>query len=84
VIDEGETGYLVAADDSCALTQRLESLARDRHRLAEMAVAARRSFLARPRWRDTAATIEAYLEDVWIERRARRRRRAEAVTSVEG
>jgi glycosyltransferase involved in cell wall biosynthesis len=47
VVDEGETGFLVAPHDTAALAERLETLARDPSRRAAMGAAGRQRVLER-------------------------------------
>jgi glycosyltransferase involved in cell wall biosynthesis len=61
LVREAENGYLIAPGDAQTLAQRIQQLAKDRGRLAEMGIAARRTWEAHPTWEETTAAIEAYL-----------------------
>jgi len=60
----GENGYLVDPDDDEALADRLESLAADRERLAEMGVEALHTAETHPTWAETTDEIRGFLRSV--------------------
>lgn len=61
VIDHGQTGYLIAPDDSQSLAGYLQSLAEDRDLLKRLSLNARRRYLRQPAWTDTAKNIRDFL-----------------------
>lgn len=61
IVTDGETGVLVAPDDSGAVAEALRALARDRDRLARMGRAARRRYERQPGWDETAAAVDAFV-----------------------
>jgi glycosyltransferase involved in cell wall biosynthesis len=61
IICDGENGFLVSPNDANALATRIETLARDRKRLAQMGLAARRRFLAHPTWDESMEQIRQKL-----------------------
>jgi len=58
----GQNGFLLQPDDAGGLACLLAKLEQDRHRLAQLSLAARASFLAHPRWDETGERIRAFLE----------------------
>ena len=77
-ISHGENGYLLAPSDQSGLGLLLTELHQDRKRLEEMARAAQATYLSRPRWQDSIATIETFLLELIDCRRQNR-----AATKVE-
>lgn len=61
-VRDGVNGFLVDPDDHQLMTQRLELLATDRHRLETMGLAARDTYQRLPTWDDTGAAVTAFLE----------------------
>ncbi len=61
LISNGVEGYLVAPGDVTTLTDRLQHLHRDRQRLAQMGMAARRRFDRHPTWAESTAKIRQFL-----------------------
>ncbi len=61
IIDQGQTGYIIAPDDSETLTKHLQSLAEDRHLLTRLSLNARMRFLRQPSWTDMAKNIRDFL-----------------------
>ncbi len=61
VITDGRDGFLVAADDVWALAGRIQSLADNRKRLAEMGCSALATYRSRPTWDDCGSAIYAFL-----------------------
>ena len=61
VIEHGETGYLIAPDDSDSLAKYLQSLAEDRGSLTRLSLNARERYLRQPAWTETAKNIRAFL-----------------------
>jgi glycosyltransferase involved in cell wall biosynthesis len=70
IIDDGETGYLVPADDPVMLAERLAGLAKDRHLLARMSLHASERFRVQPTWNETAGVIREFLQSVLTQPRA--------------
>jgi len=64
VVTDGETGVLVAPDDSAAVAGAIEALAGDRDRLAAIGRAARRRYEAHPDWDETTARVRGLLAEV--------------------
>ncbi|QAU11963.1 glycosyltransferase [Halorubrum sp. BOL3-1] len=60
-VRDGESGLLASPDDPCAVARALRDLD-DRDRLAEMGVAARRDYEARPGWPETLDRVVDFLE----------------------
>lgn len=65
IISNGVNGYLVPPHDPTTLAERLQSLAADREKLAQMSSAAHEQFLTRPTWNDSMARVRQTLMD-WI------------------
>jgi glycosyltransferase involved in cell wall biosynthesis len=63
-VRHGENGFLVDASDAPALAVHLTSLSADRQQLIHMALAARNTYLAHPRWEDSGAAIHAFLSNL--------------------
>ena len=61
VIDHGQTGYLIAPDDSQSLAKYLQSLAEDRGLLTRLSLNARRRYFRQPALTDTAKNIRDFL-----------------------
>jgi len=61
IIEHGQTGYLVALDDSRALAEHIRSLAEDRGTLIRLSLNARRRYLHQPSWTETAKNIRDFL-----------------------
>lgn len=61
VIDQGQTGYLIAPDDSQSLAKHLQSLAEDRDLLTRLSLNARMRYLRQPAWADSAKNIREFL-----------------------
>jgi glycosyltransferase involved in cell wall biosynthesis len=61
VIDQGQTGYLIAPDDNKALAKHLQSLAEDRNLRTRLSLNALRRYLRQPSWTDTAKNIRDFL-----------------------
>jgi glycosyltransferase involved in cell wall biosynthesis len=55
-------GYLIPPQASQALAEHLVGLSRDRLRLREMSLAARRRYQAQPTWNQTAGQIRGFLQ----------------------
>ena len=64
-ITDGVNGYLVPPNDPATLAERLQTLAADRSKLAQMSLAARESYLVHPDWEDNMARVRQTLLD-WI------------------
>jgi glycosyltransferase involved in cell wall biosynthesis len=65
IITDGVNGYLVPPNDPATLADRLQSLATDRAKLAQMSLSAHERFLARPRWDDNMARVRQTLLE-WV------------------
>lgn len=61
IITDGVNGYLIAPNDAAGLAARLEQLACNRARLAQMSVAAHERFLAHPTWQTSLTQIRNFL-----------------------
>ena len=61
IIEHGQTGYLIAPDDSRALAEHLQSLAEDRGALTRLSLNARARYLRQPSWTETAKSIRDFL-----------------------
>ncbi|MBI5353414.1 MAG: glycosyltransferase family 4 protein [Chloroflexi bacterium] len=61
IIADGETGYLIAPDDSKMLAERISLLANDRSLLAKMSINAARRYSQQPKWEQTASQIREFL-----------------------
>lgn len=64
LVTPGVEGYLIPPEDANALGAALLELQRDRRRLAEMGLAARRRYLAHPTWSHSAAQVRSFLQDL--------------------
>jgi glycosyltransferase involved in cell wall biosynthesis len=64
IVTDGETGALVAPEDSAAVARELTRFATDRDRLAAMGRAARRRHETHPDWATTTARVRDLLADV--------------------
>lgn len=67
IITAGVNGYLVPPNDPAALAERLQLLAANRSQLAQLSLAARETFLTRPRWAESMARVRQALLD-WSDR----------------
>ncbi len=70
IVEDGVTGFLVPRDDRALLATRIDALASDRERLAEMALAALSAWRTMPTWDETGARIVRFLETEFAEWRA--------------
>lgn len=61
IVIQGRNGFLVAPGDVAALAASIEELIRNRERLLEMSLAARRTFLEHPTWADGGRMIYDFL-----------------------
>jgi len=61
---QGRNGFLIEPGDLRTVGTHLLNLYQDRERLVEMSKGARQTFQSRPVWRDTMASIEAFLIDL--------------------
>jgi glycosyltransferase involved in cell wall biosynthesis len=64
VVHDRHNGRLVPPGDASAVCDVVAPLCRDRTRLAEMGLSARRSYLEHPTWDDTAERVRAFLADL--------------------
>jgi glycosyltransferase involved in cell wall biosynthesis len=64
IITAGVDGFLIPPGDSAALADLIEGLMADRPRLAQMGCAARRRYLASPRWAESMEKIRSFLRNV--------------------
>ena len=62
IINDGETGYLIAPDDAETLAARLTALASDRALLARMSLNALARYQQQPTWEQTAGEIREFLK----------------------
>jgi glycosyltransferase involved in cell wall biosynthesis len=63
IVTDGVNGYLVPPNDPTTLAERLQSLAADRSKLAQLSLAAHAQFLARSGWHDSMARVRHRLVD---------------------
>ena len=61
IIEHGQTGYLIAPEDSESLAAHLRSLAEDRGLLTRLSLNARARYLRQPSWTDAAKSIRDFL-----------------------
>lgn len=61
LVTEGVEGYLIQPGDVSTLANRLQELHRDRMRLTQMGIAARKRFEQHPTWSESAAKIRQFL-----------------------
>ena len=61
IIEHGQTGYLIAPQDSHSLAAHLRSLAEDRGLLTRLSLNARERYLRQPSWNETAKSIRDFL-----------------------
>lgn len=64
IIRDGETGYLIAPNDSAALASRLAGLSADRGLLARLSLNALQRYRLQPTWEQTAKNIRGFLSSV--------------------
>jgi glycosyltransferase involved in cell wall biosynthesis len=64
LIGHGVSGFCLQPDDSPGLAKHLCTLARDRHGLAQMSLAARERFVALPTWEQSMQRAVRFLEDI--------------------
>jgi glycosyltransferase involved in cell wall biosynthesis len=64
IIMHGENGFLIAPNDVEALAGHIQTLMRDRERLAAMSLAALERYRAHPTWEQSAGSIRNYLHEV--------------------
>ncbi|MGD2158677.1 MAG: glycosyltransferase family 4 protein [Anaerolineales bacterium] len=62
IITSGENGYLIAPQDSEALTAHLQELHQDPQRLLTMSLAARQRYQAHPTWKQSGERIRSFLK----------------------
>ncbi len=63
VIRDGENGFLIPPGDSAALAVILRRLARDRHQLEALSLAAARTFRSHPTWEQTVEIVRRFLTE---------------------
>jgi len=61
IIVDGQTGFLIPAEDPAALAGCLRRMAADRELLGSMSLAARQRYRAHPTWEQTTEKIRDYL-----------------------
>jgi glycosyltransferase involved in cell wall biosynthesis len=64
IITHGENGFLIPPDDVEALAGHIQTLMRDRERLAAMSLAALKRYHAHPAWEQSAGSIRNFLLNV--------------------
>ncbi|WP_158058007.1 glycosyltransferase family 4 protein [Halorussus halophilus] len=64
LVTHGEDGFLVAPESPGAVAEAVRELLRNRERLREMSLAARRRYEAHPGWNETMAEIRGFLQQV--------------------
>jgi glycosyltransferase involved in cell wall biosynthesis len=63
IISDGETGFLIAPEDSQALASRLTTLSMDRELLLHMSLNAWQRYQQQPKWVRTAEKIRTFLQE---------------------
>ena len=61
LVTHGQNGYLITPGDTKALAHLIATLNNDRRRLAELGMAAQRTWLAHPTWDEMAERVRAFL-----------------------
>ena len=61
IIEDGVTGFLIEPGDSHSLATKLQLMNERRDLLVQMSLAARRRYLAQPKWNQTADQIREFL-----------------------
>jgi glycosyltransferase involved in cell wall biosynthesis len=61
LIEHGQTGYLIAPDDSESLAAHLRSLAENRGLLIHLSLKARQRYLRQPKWIESAGRVRDFL-----------------------
>ena len=61
IIEHGETGFLIAPEDSKSLAEHLKTLMEDRAALTRLSLNARARYLRQPSWAETAGKIRDFL-----------------------
>jgi glycosyltransferase involved in cell wall biosynthesis len=64
LVEHGVSGFCLQPDDSHGFAKHLRTLARDRHGLAQMSLAARERFTALPTWEQSMQRAVRFLEDI--------------------
>jgi glycosyltransferase involved in cell wall biosynthesis len=64
IIEDGNTGYLIAPEDAPALSARLRELASNRALLAQLGKNALARYRQQPSWQETAGNIRTFLQTV--------------------
>jgi glycosyltransferase involved in cell wall biosynthesis len=64
LVEHGISGWCIQPDDIGGFARHLRTLAHDRHRLAQMSLAARRRFASLPTWTQSMDRAVRFLEDV--------------------
>jgi glycosyltransferase involved in cell wall biosynthesis len=64
LVEHGISGWCIQPDDIGGFARHLRTLAHDRHRLAQMSLAARRRFASLPTWTQSMDRAVRCLEDV--------------------
>ena len=64
IIQDGENGFLIGADETGILSQRLQHLHQNRDELTRLSLNAYQSFLTWPTWDDSMAKIRAFLTKI--------------------
>jgi glycosyltransferase involved in cell wall biosynthesis len=68
IISDGVNGYLVPPNDPAAVAHCLMNLASNQAKLAQLSLAARETFLARPRWDENMARVREVLLEWTLQR----------------
>lgn len=64
IIRDGETGYLIAPNDSAALASRLAELSTDRGLLTRLSRNALQRYRLQPTWEQTVGNIRSFLQEM--------------------
>ncbi len=63
-ISHGINGFLLSPDDHAGLAPLLATLHADREKLQQLSLAARKTFLSRPGWKESTGIIDAFLQQM--------------------
>lgn len=64
LVEHGISGWCIPPDDIAGFARHLHTLAHDRHRLAQMSLAARKRFASLPTWAQSMDRAVGFLEDI--------------------
>lgn len=64
VINDGENGFLIAADDAATRARRIQTLQQDRSLLARMSLSAQERYQQHPGWEASMASVRQFLIEI--------------------